>query len=99
MFTGTFQLSHTSELESFDWGIRVQAGSVARRLGSIYEVRYGELTEARLVGRLAMHGIRFHAECLPPKFVFLTADFREILDLLEQHGVPVNRKAGMLMAP
>jgi hypothetical protein len=89
---GWATLSWTSRLEFFDWGIRMQAGPLASRLGARYELRYDELLEARLAGRMIRQGVRFRAACLQRPVIFLTVDRRAIIDRLEQRNVPVNRK-------
>lgn len=86
------------QLEFFDWGIRLQRMHFKRR-GNYYEICYDELTEARLgktmaPGRIAIrHAICFFTNFLPEPLMFLTENYREILDRLEQQGVPVNRNA------
>jgi hypothetical protein len=89
---GWASLSWTSQLEFFDWGIRMQAGPLASRLGARYEICYDELVEARLAGRMVRQGVRFRAACLRRPVIFLTVDGREIIDRLERRNVPVNRK-------
>jgi hypothetical protein len=44
-------------LDFFDWGIRLDGGF----LSPVWEARYEELTEARLVKAPMLQGIRFHA--------------------------------------
>jgi uncharacterized protein (DUF433 family) len=88
---GWATLSSASRLEFFGWGIRMQAGPLASRLGARYELCYDELLEARLAGRMVRQGVRFRAACLQRSVIFLTVDGREILDRLEQRNVPVSR--------
>jgi hypothetical protein len=45
------------------------------------------------------YGIRFHANFLPEPVTFVTVDYREILERLEQQGVPVNRDPEPLGRP
>jgi hypothetical protein len=92
------QLSPESQLEFFDWGIRLQMRTLFGRPRDFYEIRYEELTEAGLIGKMVRRGIRFRAEFLPQPFIFLTVDGREILDRLEQRGVTVNRNITSLAA-
>jgi hypothetical protein len=94
---GMIQREPESQLEFFDWGIRLQR-TFFKRLIDCYEIRYEELTEAGLAGKMIRRGIRFHANSLPEPltFTFLTPDYREILDRLEQRGVQVNRNVAPL---
>ena len=62
----------------------------------VFEVRYGELAEARLVAAHINRGIRLQAGCLPDAVIFVTAQGAEIADRLEERGAPVNRDAGRL---
>ena len=93
LYIGSFRSAGRSEaqLEFFDWGVRLQTKTLFGRLGDCYEIRYEELAEAGLVGKMVSRGIRFRAEFLPERLIFLTVDAREILDRLEQRGVTVNR--------
>ncbi len=50
----------TMSLDFFDWGIRLGGGDLTRFLSPVWEARYGELTEARLVKAPTHQGIRFH---------------------------------------
>ena len=83
------------QLEFFDWGIRLQR-TLFKGLGDYYEIRYEELTEARLTGKMIRRGIRFHSNFLQRPLTFITVDYREILDRLERRRVPVNRNAASL---
>ena len=83
-----------AQLEFFDWGIRLQRTLFKSR--DYYEIRYEELTEVRLTGKMIRRGIRFHTSFLPQPLTFITVDYREILDRLEQRGIPVNRNAASL---
>jgi hypothetical protein len=85
------------QLEFFDWGIRLQR-TLFKSLGDYYEIRYEELTEARLAGKMIRRGIRFHSTFLPQPLTFVTVDYREIFDRLEQQGVLVNRNTEPLAA-
>jgi hypothetical protein len=97
VYLGMFWRSPESQLEFFDWGIRLQR-TLFKSLGDCYEIRYEELTEAGLAGKMIRRGIRFHANSLPQPLTFVTVDYREILDRLERQGVPVNRNATPLAA-
>jgi hypothetical protein len=50
----------TMSLDFFDWGIRLGGGDLTRFLSPVWEARYEELTEARLVKAPTHQGIRFH---------------------------------------
>jgi hypothetical protein len=82
------------QLEFLDWGIRLQR-TLFKGL-DYYEIRYEELTEARLTGKMLRRGIRFHADFLPQPLTFITADYPEVLDRLGRRGVPVNRNTAQL---
>jgi hypothetical protein len=88
---GAFPRSPGLELEFFDWGIRLQIKTLLDRLGDCYEFRYEELAEVDVVRRGVRRGVPFDASFLPQPLIFLSADYREILDRLEQRGVPVRR--------
>jgi hypothetical protein len=84
---GMIQREPEAQLELFDWGIRLQT-TLFKRLGTgnYYELRYEELNGARLAGKMIRHGIHFHANFLPEPVTFVTVDYREILERLEQQG-------------
>jgi hypothetical protein len=88
---GAFPRSPGVELEFFDWGIRLQVKTLLDHPGECYEFRYEELAEVDVVRRAVRRGMRFDASFLPQPLIFLTADYREILERLEQRGVPVRR--------
>lgn len=81
-----------ARLQFFDWGIRLDG----RSLLPTFEVRYEELTEARLVASRFKNGIRFQSSCLTEPVTFETSDSVRIADLLEERGVTVNRNVGHL---
>jgi hypothetical protein len=83
---------HWARLQFFDWGIRLDG----RCLLPTFEVRYEELTDARLVASRFKSGIRFRSSCLPDPVTFETSEGVQIADLLEEHGVMVNRNVGHL---
>jgi hypothetical protein len=85
-----FVLLHWSELEFFDWGIRLQAGPILKRLGQCYEFRYEELAEAIRDQWMLARGVVFRTKIPLQPPMFLTVDGREILNRLEHRGVPVN---------
>ncbi len=96
-YGGLAQPASGSQLEFFDWGIRLQGGAISRRFGACYEYRYGELAGAGLAGKLIRRGVVFRADSPPQPPVFLTVDGKEILDRLERQGVPVDCDPGPLL--
>jgi hypothetical protein len=90
--------SRTVKLEFFDQGIRLRgSGSLAglgvgRLLTPVWEARYAELTEARLVTAPKHQGVRLAAGSAGP-LIFWTRRGSEVLDRLEEHNVPVDRDA------
>jgi hypothetical protein len=83
-------------LELFDWGVRLRGSALMKPFVPVFELRYGELAEARLVAARINRGIRLQAGCLPNAVIFVTAQGAEIADRLEERGVPVNRDVGRL---
>jgi hypothetical protein len=81
-----------ARLQFFDWGIRLDG----RSLLPTFELRYEEITEARLVATRFKSGIRFQSSCLTEPVTFETSEGAKIGDLLEERGVTVNRNAGHL---
>jgi hypothetical protein len=81
-----------ARLQFFDWGIRLDG----RSLLPTFEVRYEEITEARLVATRFKGGIRFQSCCLTEPVTFETSEGAKIGDLLEERGVTVNRDVGHL---
>jgi len=99
----------TISLDFFDWGIRLGSSSAANwagmglaKLGTpVWEARYEELTEARLVKAPMQQGIRFHAGDSEgeSEVFFWTWEGSEVLDRLEGHVVAVDRTADRVPAP
>ena len=91
----------TVSLNFFDWGIRLGSSSaanwagmgLAKFLSPVWEARYEELTEARLVTAPTHQGIRFHAGDGEGEVFFWTRQGSEVLDRLEEHVVAVDRAA------
>lgn len=93
---GISRRSPNSQLELFDWGIRLESMTLLGRPGDCYEIRYEELAGVGLVEQKLRPGLRFSAGFLPQPLTFLTVDSREILEHLEQRGVPVDRELASL---
>jgi hypothetical protein len=79
-------------LEFFDWGVRLSGTMLARWIVPTWEATYDQLAVAELVSlpasRIAVW-LRLRGEA--HAIGFLTMDSRDILTLLQQHDVPVNR--------
>jgi hypothetical protein len=89
---GTFRGAQWARLQFFDWGIRLDG----RSLLPTFEVRYEEISEARLVATRFRSGIRFQSSQLAEPVTFETSGGAQIADLLEERGVVVNRNVGHL---
>ena len=81
-----------ARLEFFDWGVRLRGTVLARWIIPTWEARYDQLAIAELVtlpaSRIAVW-LRLRGD--PHAIGFLTMDSRDILTLLQEHDVPVNR--------
>jgi len=81
-----------ARLEFFDWGVRLRGIVIARWIVPTWEARYDQLAVAELVtlpaSRIAVW-LRLRGD--PHAIGFLTMDSRDILTLLQDHDVPVNR--------
>jgi hypothetical protein len=81
-----------ARLELFDWGVRLSGTVISRWIVPTWEARYDQLAIAELAtlpaSRIAVW-LRVRGE--PHAIGFLTADSQEILTLLQERGVPVNR--------
>jgi hypothetical protein len=89
----------TMSLDFFDWGIRLGGGDLTRFLSPVWEARYEELTEARLVKAPTHQGIRFHTGDGEGEVFFWTWGGSEVLDRLEEHVVVVDRAAVRVLDP
>ena len=97
----------TMSLDFFDWGIRLGSSSAANWAGMglprlatpVWEARYEELTEARLVTAPTHQGIRLRAGDGEGEVFFWTRQGSEVLDRLEEHVVPVDRAADQVPDP
>jgi hypothetical protein len=81
-----------ARLEFYDWGVRLSGTVLARWIVPTWEATYEQLAIAELVSlpasRIAVW-LRVRGE--QHAIGFLTMDSRDILTLLQQHDVPVNR--------
>jgi len=81
-----------ARLEFFDWGVRVRGIPISRWIVPTWEARYDELAIAELVAlpqsRIAVW-LRLRGE--PATIAFLSDRTSQILPVLAEHGVPVNR--------
>jgi hypothetical protein len=87
----------TVSLNFFDWGIRLDGSGganwsvpgFAKLMMPVWEARYEELTEARLVTAPTHQGIRLRVGVGEGEVFFWTRKGSEVLDRLEEHVVPV----------
>jgi hypothetical protein len=81
-----------ARLEFFDWGVRLRGIPISRWIVPVWEAKYDELAIAGLVAlpqsRLAVW-LRLRGE--PTAIAFLSDRTSQILPVLEEHGVQVNR--------
>ncbi len=97
----------TISLNFFDWGIRLGSSGAANWAGMglaklmtpVWEARYEELTEARLVTAPTHQGIRLRAGDGEGEVFFWTRQGSEVLDRLEEHVVAVDRAADRVPDP
>ena len=86
-------------LDLFDWGIRLGPSvSLLRSIVPTWEVRYSELQGAELVQGpvFASKAIRFRSIDAGGPMVFWTSTGLQILSLLAEHGVAVDRSLSKL---
>jgi hypothetical protein len=92
MTSGSF-----ARLELFDWGVRVRGIIISRWIVPTWEARYEELARAELVvlprSRITVW-LRIRGE--PERIGFMTQHHQDILGLLEQHGVQVDRSVAQV---
>ena len=72
---------------------------LAKLFTPLWEARYEELTEARLVTAPTHQGIRLRAGDGEGEMFFWTRQGSEVLDRLEEHVVPVDRAADRVPDP
>lgn len=86
-----------ARLEFFDWGVRIRGIIVSRWIIPTWEARYEELAIAELVSlRWSRIAVWFRLREDAGGMAFLSDHSSEILPLLEQHGVPVNRSVAQI---
>lgn len=95
----SFNAPGAVRLEFFDWGIRLAGLGLARLMTPVWEARYEELTEARLVIAPAHRGIRLRTGDGGDEVIFWTDQGSDVLDRLEQHLVSVDRAADQVPDP
>jgi hypothetical protein len=85
-----------ARLEFFDWGIRLRGSKPGGFLLPVYEIRYDELTDVRLVATRLRHGVRFCSDALPAPVNFETCPdaIPRIVAQLQGQNVPVMQRAG-----
>ncbi len=81
-----------ARLELFDWGVRLRGIVITRWIVPTWEATYDQLAMAELVtlpaSRIAVW-LRLTGE--PSAIGFLSDHSQQILDVLKERGVPVNR--------
>lgn len=86
-----------ARLEFFDWGVRVRGTVLSRWIVPTWEARYDELAIAELVSlRWSRLAVWFRPRGEAGGMAFLSDHSSEILPLLEQHDVPVNRSLAQI---
>jgi hypothetical protein len=81
-----------ARLEFFDWGVRIRGTMISRWIVPTWEARYEELAIAELVSlRHSRIAVWFRLRRDAGGMAFLSYHSKEILPLLEERGVPVNR--------
>jgi hypothetical protein len=84
-------------LEFHDWGVRLRGIVVSRWIVPTWEARYTELAIAELVAlRWSRVAVWLRLRGKPDGIAFLANGSAEILRLLEQHDVPVNRSVAQI---
>ena len=80
-------------LEVFDWGVRLRGSAISRWVVPTWEARFDELAIAELVTLPASRiAVWFRLREADPRAIgFLSDRSSDILQVLERHGVPVNR--------
>jgi hypothetical protein len=86
-----------ARLEFYDWGVRIRGTAISRWIVPTWEARYEELAIAELVSlRWSRLGVWFRLREDAGGMAFLSYHSNEILPLLENHSVPVNRSLAQI---
>jgi hypothetical protein len=86
-----------ARLEFYDWGVRIRGTAISRWIVPRWEARYEELAIAELVSlRWSRLGVWFRLREDEGGMAFLSYLSNEILPLLENHSVPVNRSLAQI---
>jgi hypothetical protein len=86
-----------ARLEFYDWGVRIRGTAISRWIVPRWEARYEELAIAELVSlRWSRLGVWFRLREDEGGMAFLSYHSNEILPLLENHSVPVNRSLAQI---
>jgi hypothetical protein len=97
MCRGLITSGTLARLEFFDWGVRVHGTVISGWIVPTWEARYEELAIAELVSlRWSRIAVWFRLRGNAGGMAFLSDRSSEILPLLEQHGVPVNRSLAQI---
>ncbi len=80
-------------LEVFDWGVRLRGSAISRWVVPTWEARFDELAIAELVTLPASRiAVWFRLREADPRAIgFLSDRSSDVLQVLERHGVQVNR--------
>jgi hypothetical protein len=86
-----------ARLELFDWGVQVRSAGLFTWLGFTWQARYAEMARAQLIRfPVANRGVLLRTDGCAAPLVFVTHHDRDVIDLLQAHGVPVDRSAARL---
>lgn len=86
-----------ARLEFYDWGVRLRGTAVSRWIVPTWEARYSELAIAELVAmRWSRVAVWLRLQGKPDGIAFLANGSADILRLLDQHDVPVNRSVAQI---
>lgn len=81
-----------ARLEFFDWGVRLRGIPISRWIVPVWEAKYDELAIANLVAlQQSRIAVWFKIRGEPTAIAFLSDRFSQIIPVLEEHGVQVNR--------
>jgi hypothetical protein len=86
-----------ARLEFYDWGVRLRGITLSRWVVPTWEARYDELAIAELVAmRWSRVAIWLKLQGKADGIAFLANGSADVLRLLEQHDVPVNRSVAQI---